>query len=362
RYAETFAAERMRRIRARIEYPLLLAIAGIARFGSDSFREVRAAALREAEWRRYCDGCVDRHGVNVPLDLVAQTHDWSDRLATHFAQTYRSGHVFNFVLAATAVLIGLAGFLFPHHRLVLAGIEFMLALSIILNTRIGVKRQWHRRWLDYRQLAERLRPLRSLKLMAIAAPDPPGSATNPVARRWIEWYAAAVWRGMGCPSGTIGAEDVGRIADSVATHEVDPQVAYHRRHGIQIMALDERLERISGSIFWVTLLASAATIVALAVNPDWIAHWRDWLTLLSAGLPAVGTAIFGIRFQGDFGGSAVRSSATAAALDDIARALRGNNLGLSRAADLTKQAARTMFANLSEWRLVNQQHDLSISS
>ena len=39
--------------------------------------------------------------------------------------------------------------------------------------------------------------------------------------------------------------------------------------------------------------------------------------LLSAGLPAVGTAIFGIRFQGDFGGSAVRSRSTANTLRAI---------------------------------------------
>ena len=361
-FAETFAAEHMVRMVARIEYPLLLAIAGIARFGSERFREARAEAVRESEWHRSRHGCVERHRSSFPIDLAAETHDWSDRLATRFARTYRSGHVFNFVLAAAAVVIGLGGFLMPQHRLALAAFEFVLALSIIINTRTGVKQQWHRRWLDYRQLAERLRPLRSLNLVAIAAPDPPGDATNPVARRWIEWYAAAIWRAMGCPSGSIVAADVAGIAESVAAHEVDPQVAYHRRHGIQINVLDQRLQRISGSIFWIMLLASIVTMVALALRPELVYQWNNWLTLVSAGLPAVGTAIFGIRFQGDFGGSAVRSAATAVSLDDIARALRGNAIGLSRAADLTEQVARAMFADLSEWRLVNQQHDLSISS
>ena len=32
-----------------------------------------------------------------------------------------------------------------------------------------------------------------------------------------------------------------------------------------------------------------------------------------------------------------------------------------RAADLGEQAARAMLADLAEWRLVNQQHDLSIT-
>jgi hypothetical protein len=33
---------------------------------------------------------------------------------------------------------------------------------------------------------------------------------------------------------------------------------------------------------------------------------------------------------------------------------------LSRAADLAEQAARIMLADLDEWRLVNQQRDLSV--
>ena len=362
RYLQTFLNEPLRHFRVRLEYPLLLAGAGISPFGPEDFREARAAALRDEEWRRYCEACANRHGIDVPLDLLGETHGWSDRLATHFAQSYRSGHILNFMLAATAVLVGLGGFLLPEHRLWLAAVEFLLAMTIILNTRIGVRHEWHRRWLDYRQLAERLRPMRSLKLLGIAAPDPPGSATNPVARRWIEWYAAAVWRAIGCPTGKIGADGVTGLANSIAAHEVDPQVAYHQAHSRQIMMLDRRLEGISAAIFWVTLIASGATIAALLFAPAWLDKWQDWMTLVSAGLPAVGTAVFGIRFQGDFGGSALRSDATAASLGSLARELRQERIGLMRAADLGEQAARAMFADLSEWRLVNQQHDLSISS
>ena len=85
----------------------------------------------------------------------------------------------------------------------LAIAEMLITLAIIINTAVGIRHEWHRRWLDYRQLAERLRPMRSLKLLGIAAPDPPGSLANPIARRWIDWYAASVWRALGCPHGRI---------------------------------------------------------------------------------------------------------------------------------------------------------------
>ena len=53
--------------------------------------------------------------------------------------------------------------------------------------------------------------MRSLKLLGIAAPDPPGTETNPVPKRWIDWYASGIWRAMGCPSGSIDAARAARL-------------------------------------------------------------------------------------------------------------------------------------------------------
>ena len=65
------------------------------------------------------------------------------------------------------------------------------------------------------------------------------------------------------------------------------------------------------------------------------------------------------RIQADFGGDALRSLATSNTLRHIEEELR-KEISLSRAADLTEQAARIMLADLDEWRLVNQQRDLSV--
>ena len=89
-------------------------------------------------------------------------------------------------------------------------------------------------------------------------------------------------------------------------------------------------------------------------------HNSNWFTILSAGLPAIGTAMFGIRVQGDYVGSAVRSEQTAQVLEQIQERLQRAGPNLSRAGDLVEQAARAMHADLDEWRLLNQQHDLSV--
>ena len=339
-FLRQFAHERPRGYRARIEYPLLLAVTGVKRFKPGNFRDSYCARQIEDEWRQYQEPHLDHHGAGTSLDLLKEAYSWSDRLAGHFAQTYRSGHVFNFVLGGVAVCIGLSGFMAPHASLQLALFEFLITLSIILNTKVGVRNEWHRRWLDYRQLAERLRPMRSLKLLGIAAPDPPGSVTNPVSARWIDWYAGRIWGAMGCPGGAIDASREAELARAVATFEIAPQVAYHHKSAGQIDTLDQRLEKVAGWMFMATLLVSITVIAGYAFAPIVVQEFNSWFQLVSSGFPALGTAVFGIRFQGDFGGSAVRSETTANTFGQIdAELMRG--VELPRAADLTEQAART---------------------
>ena len=359
RFLKRFLKERLRQIRTRIEYPLLLTAAGVRRFSSRDLTDRHSARMISEEWQRYRVGCVEPHNLLAPIDGLEEAYSWADRLATHFAQTYRSGHIFNFLLGGVAVCLGLSAFMAPHLKFEFAAFEMLITIAIILNAHIGTRQEWHRRWLDYRQLAERLRPMRSLKLLGIAAPDPPGTDTNPVPRRWIDWYASGIWRAMGCTSGSIDGSCAARLGRAVADHEVAPQMSYHERNARLIELLDHRLAQIGTVLFAATLLVSLATLIGLAIGARFVSTYGNWFTLVSAGFPALGTAVFGIRFQADFGGDAVRSMATANTLRQIDEELR-KDVTLSRAADLAEQAARIMLGDLDEWRLVNQQRDLSV--
>jgi hypothetical protein len=355
-----FLGERRRKWRTRIEYPLLLAAAGVSRFSRGAWREEVTSNRNRSEWQAFRSSCTGAHGVDASLGLLEDGFVWSDGLASYFGQSYRSGHVFNFVLAAMAILTALSALIIPQYKPYLAAAEFTFIVLVIANTRVGVRRQWHRRWLDYRQLAERLRSMRSLKLLGVAAPDPPGSATTPVANRWTDWYAAGIWRAAGCPVGVIRQSSVDCLGEAISRHELRPQVAYHRSSAAQIQRLDHRLERVGLFVFGLSVLCSLLLIVALQVDKHWVEENFNWFTIASAGLPAIGTAIFGIRFQGDFGGSALRSLATAQTLEQIAEELENENDDLSRSADLMEEASRAMLHDLDEWRLLNQQHDLSV--
>jgi hypothetical protein len=152
RFYAQFRDERQRRVRARLEYPILLALTGTARLKTHHWREAKSIAAIDEEWQNYLAGCTDCHGVSAPLELLQKAYGWADRMATYYAQTFRSGHIFNFVLAALAVILGLSSFALPASKLLLAVAEMFITLAIIINTAVGIRQEWHRRWLDYRQL------------------------------------------------------------------------------------------------------------------------------------------------------------------------------------------------------------------
>jgi hypothetical protein len=359
KYLAKFIAERHGKIRWRIEYPLLLWVMRIKKFSFQRFVEQVCVEEIAQEWREYRADCVDKFDIHTPLDKLEQAYSWADRLATRFAQTYRSGHIFNFVLGGFAVCIGLSGFMAPAHVFALSAAEFTITLAIISNTIIGTRSEWHRRWLDYRQLAERLRAMRSLKLLGIAAPDPPGTRTFPVPERWVDWYALATWRAMRSPVAKITPERAQGLATALTDHEIGPQVGYHERTAHSIHLLDHRLDKVGTTLFFATLLVSIAQILGYALSETYVSTLGNWFTLISAGFPALGTAIFGIRYQGDFGATAVRSQNTSRQLKAIDTELR-KAPDLLRTADLMEEAARVMLGDLDEWSLSNEQRELSI--
>ena len=355
-----FLGEHRRPWKLRIEYPLLLAAAGITRLKRRHWRADQSVVETHQDWQDFREACDEADAVAAPLAGLERSYEWADSLAGHFAQSFRSGHVFNFVLGAVAVLLGTLNLVLPGIAIFLEISLFLVVLAILANTWAANQLQWHRRWLDYRQLAERLRPMRSLKLLGVAAPDPPGTDANPVCQRWIEWYSAAVWRAIGCPIGHIDAPRLGAVNATIAKKEIEPQVAYHHKAARQVARLDHRLGVLGYAIFTLALVSSAVLLTGFVVAPDWVHDNYNWFTVISAGLPAIGTAVVGIRVQGDHSASAIRSEQSAIILGHIGKRLAAERSSLVRSADLTEQAARAMLGDLDEWRLLNQQHDLSI--
>ena len=351
-----YLAERQRRLRHRVEFPLLQWVTGVRAIRGRDFSAPAYAQLTHEEWSPFRARCGDGHGVACELDELEGAYCWADGLAQHFAQFHRSGHVFNFIVGAIAVLVALGGLLWPAAKFAFAFIEFGLILLVIVNTRAGTAGSWQRRWLDYRQLAERLRPLRSLTLLGIARPPQTGDAGT---ARWTDWYAAAAWRALGPPAGRLDPAGAEALSRALAEEEIGPQVDYHRASAHRGERLDHRLHLFGTMLFSLTLAGCVLLLGGLFFFPEWTAKNSKLFVALSAGLPALGTAVFGIRTQGDFSGTARRSLATAAGLDAIAREF-AKGAALPRAASLFESASAAMVADLDDWRQEHAKHELML--
>lgn len=352
----TFMGETERRWRLRPEFPLLMMFAGVRRMTRHNLRSPPFFRRTCDDWAPYRDGAL-RIGQAERLESAFA---WADGLADYFAQAYRSGIIFNFVAAALAVVVGLTGFLLPEEKPWLVALELVLVGLLILNTSVGTRRQWHRRWLDYRFLAEQLRAMRFLKLFSLASPRSGAGHGSWDRERWTQWYAGALWRELGSPPGLHDPDALMALAQEVARHDLDDQVAYHHVNEHRMHVLDHRLHRLGNLLFWATGLIGSVMLASLLLHLEWVhAHIR-YFSVLTAALPTIGSALFGIRGALDFAAAAARSSNTAHRLAQIAERLRQAPLGLSDAARAAEEASVTMQRDLGEWRSAYQHRVLAI--
>jgi hypothetical protein len=357
---DAFLAEREELLLRRIEYPMLLALTGVQTLKRSAWRKDPYLPATRSDWAGFDPYWQGR----VPADrfnLLEHGYAWVDNLANRFAQSFRSGHVVNFAFSALAVALALLGYLIGGSVKIAFVIgELLLIAAIVANTRVGHAESWQQRWLDYRQLAERLRPMRSLRLLAVARPPAVSASSRTGNRRWIDWYAGCIWRQLAMPSGRIDATQLARLTDLIIKEEVGPEIAYHHRNSRRMQHVNHQLH-LFGSICFIStvLLCIGFLVSSMILDADTAKRTAIFFTVATATLPAFGTAAYGLRVQGDFAGSSARSAATADALGELMREL-DTHPSLARTAAIGNAAAAIMLVDLAEWRLTYQQRALEI--
>lgn len=351
-----FLDEREQRTRWRAEWALMLAATGVQPLRRSTFRSAAYEEPARLDWEAYRAAAAEACGVAPQMARLEAAFAWADGLAQHYATVFRSGVVLNFAGASLAVLLSLLALLMPDHKLGLLLAELLIIAAVVANTAYGTRREWHRRWLDYRFLAEQLRPLRSLKLLG--ASNIAGSG----GQRWTSWYAQTLWRSLDASPTLEDRGTVKALARHIAAHELDGQIAYNRASAHRMHLLDHRLHRIGLTLFLATILLGLGTLIGLVFAFHEIKHIAPVLGILSAALPTLGAGIFGIRGAGDFAGTAGRSAETARRLAHAAALLRRDDIEYSTVVRVAEQAASIMLADLGEWRSTYTHRKLAIPS
>jgi len=349
--------EHLRRWRA--EWPLLLAVTGVQKLKRGFLQATPYLQANRDDWAGHAQGCADAGVPATGHDRLEAAFAWADGLATHYAHVFRSGMVFNFLGAAVAVILALLAGLLPGSKTVLLILELLVVGAVVLNTSIGNRQSWHRRWLDYRYLAETLRLQRSLRLLGAASP-PGHDLVGP--RRWTDWYALAIWQGLPRPPAPADKAAFTALTRHIVAHELDGQIAYHHIVHHRMHRLDHRLHNSGETLLILTGLVGVGTLLGLVFAYATIKPFSLELSLLGAALPTLGSALFGLRGAGDFAGVARRSQATAERLALVADLLRRDGLAPGFAARALEEAAAIMLADLAEWRSSYADRKLAVPS
>ena len=337
-----------------LAYPLLLALAGVRSLRKTDWAVADPVNALPAILDPCSGAALKASGFGAKLRTVlAPRFARADATATHVAQLFRSGYVTNFSFAALAVVLSLLGLALPAAlKPVLIVLEFMVIATILLVTRAGNRSQWHRRWLDNRHLAERLRCL------AVAAQLGELELRSGADLRpgWVDWYARASARALGLPSVHVGPAYLAGVREGL-TMLIDGQIDYLRNDAQRMHKLEHRLHHLGTILFAMTAIICVGLLIYKVMDKmvgvavlDAIAHpVLTATTIASAALPAIGAAIYGIRMQGDFAGIAERSESLAHNLATLRQVIDADALSFDTLRRRVARATDLLTQDLASW-------------
>ena len=334
-------------------------------------REGLAQIWRNAEgggaaqaWRAIYSSNPQMEAVCTPCIEGDLAHCFAraDTLAKRYAGLYRSTFLLTFMLSALAVVVAISGG--DPRSLVSLLLEFVMIGLIVLLTWVANARHWHERWIEYRQLAEQLRPIRFL--FPLGMPLPRRKHVRAMGERlqssdWVHWLVARLERTVGLPNVKLDAAYLNNVSVFCTQAVIDDQVRYHTANAEKLHQVDHRLHKIGQMLFQLTAAACLGGIL-LILSPATLhgARWwsfveqnRGGIELVSALVPAFGAAILGIRNVGEFRRLEHRSRAMAASLQAVGVEVehdREREMKSARLASHCELVATQMMSETADWR------------
>ena len=354
RHLAGYLGERARRLNVRIEFPLLMALAGIRKLCRADIRP-KDPVTTAAEYCAPAAAIFASVKTKTPI-APSLAYGWASAIGGYFAQVFRSAYVANFVLGALAVAAAASSLLFEAKR-GFAIAEILLIGLVILNTWLGRCAGWHRRWIEAREIAERLRV--AICIWALA--DRP-TAFHGEEPTWTGWYARAFVRMQGLRPGALDAAGLDE-ARKLLVDLLTDQRNYHITTAARMGKLEHRLE-----LFGLTLFATTAAVALDHATGEHVLHAilphgvdaGILGTALGAALPALAVASYGVRVIGDIEGIARRSKRTYEALEELHRAVEAEPSELLLLRARTRATVDVMLGDVASWRLSVESRPLAL--
>ena len=314
-------------------YPLLLSLVGL---GKKRAREIASADPAPA----------------CPTGALEQAFAWWDETAVVAAQAFRSAVIVNFALAAVAVGLAALSLFAGGAKWIFVLAEVVTIMLLLGNTTLAGRRRWQERWLESREMAELLRVCLMLRKVGVgrgmAATDDPG---------WKAWYVQTLARSQPLEPADL-SDAAAASRDLIA--QVSDQAAWNEATAHRMHLAGHRIERFGETLFVLVLAAAIGWLVLRLVNPNMAVELTYALTAITAGLPAMATASYGIGVILDIEGIADRSGRMAAALRGSLVGWNPTRVSVAELQGVARLSADIMLGDVAAWRLLAQGRRLKI--
>jgi hypothetical protein len=359
-----YFAEKERRWNVGPWFALLLFAFSGYKIRKTDFRLPPYLATASKQWAEYFKTMrrSDRLASSIE-QILLRAFAAADNLSIHYARVYRSAYVFNFIAAALVATLAVFGLILHEHAWssvvrIVEITELVIIGTVILTWWIGHRRQWHRRWLEYRRLAECLRHMRLVALTASVGPVARPGRSPEGNSDWVDWYARAIRRLLPLPHQRINSDYIEMVRRAACEAELRGQIMYHEPNAVLMRKLDHRLH-VFGQFLFVATAVILLCLLAMPLTQD-MRELRSVLIFLTVVFPTFGSAFNAIRAQGEFITVSKRSRLTANRLIAIKNALSEESLSFARLADRVEMASEMMMDELVEWQLVFRTRPLSL--
>ncbi|MEO9255042.1 MAG: hypothetical protein ABI305_05850 [Tepidiformaceae bacterium] len=326
-----------------------------------AFRTILAPSKRRAS--RLAAASVPKGATDAEPETGARANSllqphfaWADSLATYYGDRYRSAFVVIYGLGVVTVALGVVGL--SHGSAVHLGrldLRLWVTLSLLMVI-VGIwyvggfVKHWHRRWLDYRILAEYLRQIGYLAPLGSISPHvrtPPHRSSGDPGNSWMAWQARAITRELGLTSACFDITFLEAAQTAMCRAWLDSQASYHRETA-------RRSQRMEHLLHWAGLALFA---VAFVTTAGAIYRELEVFTAVEAIFPAFGSALAAIRGQAELERLARRSEGIAEWLEEMSEKLALFNphpgTSASHALRVTAEsAANVMLDEVLDWRVV----------
>ncbi|MBL4659037.1 MAG: hypothetical protein JKY19_01675 [Alcanivoracaceae bacterium] len=360
---DCFFKEKHQRWQPRFSYPLMLMLMLVKKMNISNFYQVSYFSNKDINLENINQHLVDPEATK--LEKFCKTpFAFADGLGVRYGQLYRSSYVTNFILAAIAVLLALLGgvLMDKDYKMYFVIAETLIIFLILLNITWNSRRKWHQRCLDYRHLAERLRlsaiwtVLGSSKQSTFTKQNLQASDRSP---NWVSWYALSLSKAIGVPTIRLDAKLLETIKGELQDISIN-QAEYHKKNSEIMEKLDHRLHKFGLALFGITFLACFMYIASYLNEYIYNFVNADWVTLITATLPAFGAAIYGIRVNGDFKKIASQSSHSNKQLTVITNKLKDEKLNYHLLHDFADEMDSIMLEDVSDWRHIFESKEIDL--